>query len=295
MRFSPKKLISGLKRFFRQISSQLKLAFRTLKAAFDRIVKADVPMIAGSLSFTTVLTLVPLLAVSLSVFHWLGGLEGLLKQLEPFIVKNLVESSGAEFSRYLMRSIRRVHSGALGISGVIGLFLASTKLFSDMETAIQRVWLVKRRRALWKRVFVYWAVMFVSPLVIAGLLGMIGSKDLGLIKIIPREAVAATLAFIGLFAIYKWVPARRVEFRPAFASALLTTVALALAQEFYAVTMRGLFRFSKIYGSLAGIPLFLLWIFLLWWIILMGATLAAILQERRDAATSPRHELRNQL
>lgn len=289
MRFAPKNLIGGIGRIFRRISLQLILGFRTLRAAYERIVRADVPMIAGSLSFTTVLTLVPLLAVSLSVFHWLGGLEDLLKQLEPFIVKNLVESSGVEFSRYLLRSIRRVHSGTLGVSGVLGLFLASTKLFSDMETAIQRVWLVKKRRALWKRVFVYWTVMFVSPLLIAGLLGMIGSKDLGLIKVVSRETVAATLALFGLFAIFKWVPERRVEFRPAFASALLTTVALALAQEFYAVTMRGLFRFSKIYGSLAGIPLFLLWIFLLWWIILMGATLAAILQERRDAVVSPRH------
>ena len=74
----------------------------------------------------------------------------------------------------------------------------------------------------------------------------------------------------------------RKVFCLAFAAALLATVGLALAQEFYASAMRGLFRFSKVYGSLAGIPLFLLWIFLLWWIILLGATITAILQERLD-------------
>ena len=268
----------------RRIRAQLTLSFSTLLAAYRRILQAEIPLIAGSLSFTTVLTLVPFLAVSLSVFHWLGGLEGLLKQIEPFILKNLVESSGVEFSRYLLKAIRRIHSGALGVTGVVGLLLASTRLFIDMEKAIQRVWLVKTKRALWKRLIVYWSVMFGGPLIVAALLGVIGSKDLGLIRIFPSELIAATLALFGLFLIYKWVPARAVEFRPAFASALLATVGLALAQEFYAGTMRELFRFSKVYGSLAGIPLFLLWIFLLWWIILLGATLTAILQERRDSS-----------
>lgn len=242
-------------------------------------------MIAGSLSFTTVLTIVPLLAVSLSVFHWLGGLEGLLKkQVEPFILKNLVESSGVEFSKYLLRSIQRIHSGAIGITGVIGLFFSSTKLFSDMEKAIQRVWMVKTKRALWKRLMVYWIVMFTGPLILAGLLGVVGSKDLGLIRIFPSELVAAAFALASLLIIYRWVPARPVDFRPAFAAALLATVGLALAQEFYAGAMRGLFRFSKVYGGLAGIPLFLLWIFLLWWIVLLGATVTAVLQERIDSA-----------
>ncbi|CAN5397030.1 hypothetical protein BH10BDE1_BH10BDE1_19630 [soil metagenome] len=268
---------------YRDTKAQLKLSFTTLLAAYRRILQAEIPLIAGSLSFTTVLTLVPFLAVSLSVFHWLGGLEGLLKQIEPFILKNLVESSGVEFSRYLLNAIRRIHSGTLGVTGVVGLLLASTRLFIDMEKAIQRVWLLKKKRALWKRLIVYWGVMFVGPLVLAALLGVIGSKDLGLIRVLSNELIAAFFALLGLFFIYKWVPARPVEFRPAFASALLATVGLALAQEFYAGAMRGLFRFSKVYGSLAGIPLFLLWIFLLWWIILLGATLTAILQERRDA------------
>ncbi len=276
-------LSENLGTWARRCKSQIAVSYRMFGATYKRIQQAEIPLIASSLSFTTVLTLVPFLAVSLSVFHWLGGLDGLFKQVEPFILKNLVESSGVEFSRYLQKAIRRIHSGAIGLTGVVGLLLASTRLFLDMETAIQRVWLFRKKRALWKRLMVFWGVMFVGPLLIATLLGVMGSKDLGLIKIFRNELVAAFFSTVGLFVIYKWVPARRVEFRPAFASALLATVGLALAQEFYAGTMRGIFRFSKVYGSLAGIPLFLLWIFLLWWIILLGATLTAILQERRDA------------
>lgn len=256
--------------------------WRILVATWRRIQLADIELIAGSLSYTTVLSLVPLLAVSLSVFQWLGGLDGLLKQVEPFILKNLAESSGVELSRHLSRAIRRVHSGALGVGGVLGVFLASTKLFTDMERAIHRVWLLKKRRALWKRLAVYWTVMFTAPLLLAATLGVLSFRGLGFLKVIPHQAITALFAFMGLFAIFKWVPARKVEVRPALASALLATAGLALAQEFYAGIMRSLFRFSKVYGSLAGIPLFLMWVFLFWWIILMGATLTALLQERLD-------------
>ncbi len=256
--------------------------WRILLAAFRRIQQADIELVAGSLSYTTVLSMVPLLAVSLSVFQWLGGLDGLLKQVEPFILQNLAESSGVELSRHLSRAIRRVHSGALGVGGVVGVFLASTKLFTDMERAIHRVWLLKKRRALWKRLAVYWTVMFTAPLVLAATLGVLGTKGLGFLKAIPHQSITVVFAFAGLFAIFKWVPARKVEIGPALASALLATGGLALAQEFYAGIMRSLFRFSKVYGSLAGLPLFLMWVFVFWWIILMGATLTALLQERLD-------------
>lgn len=253
-----------------------------MRATYSRVHQADLPIVAGSLSYMTVLTLVPLLAVSLSVFHLLGGLEDLLKQLEPFLFKNLIESSGAEVNRYLERAIRRVHSGAIGVGGIIGVFLASTKLFHDMEAAIQRVWIATKRRALWKRVLVYWVVMFIGPLLVAALLGALGKKGLDVVKVIRLESIAATLAFVGLLFIYKWVPARRVEFRPAIAAAALATAALALAQEFYSNLMRSIFRFSKLYGSLTGLPLFLIWVLVIWWIVLLGAALTAVLQERRD-------------
>lgn len=276
----------------RQLLDHFGNGWRILVATWRRIQQADIELIAGSLSYTTVLSLVPLLAVSLSVFQWLGGLDGLMKQVEPFILKNLAESSGVELSRHLSRAIHRVHSGALGVGGVLGVFLASTKLFTDMERAIHRVWLLKKRRALWKRLVVYWSVMFLAPLMLAATLGVLSIRGLDFLKVIPHRSITAIFAFIALYAIFKWVPARRVEVRPALAAALVATAGLALAQEFYAGIMRSLFRFSKVYGSLAGVPLFLMWVFVFWWIILMGATLTALLQERLDRLSESQSERR---
>ncbi len=242
---------------------------------------SDAPILAGSLAFTTVISLVPLLAVSMSVFLAFGGLDSLLQKLEPFLLSNLVEASGAEFSRALRRSIHRVHSGALGFWGVFGLLIASTKLFHDMERAVQRVWQITTKRSLLRRIIVYWLVMFLAPLAVAGALGILGSKDLDLIAHLPKRTIALSFVLITFTAIYKYVPARLVHWRSAFISAVIATAAIGVVQEFYVKFMKNIIRINKVYGSLASVPLFLLWLLILWWICLAGVANSAVLEERR--------------
>jgi membrane protein len=243
---------------------------------------SDVQILAGNLAFVTVISLVPLLAVSLSVFSAYGGFDSLLKKIEPFILQNLVEASGAELSKAIRRSVHRVHSGALGAAGVVGLFLASTKLFNDMETAVQRVWRIRTRRPIALRLLLYWLIMFLGPLVLAFTLGVLGSRDLGLVQILPQSALAVALAFLTLVVIYKFVPARIVSWQAAFTGAVFASTGIALAQAFYAEITRNVLRYNKIYGSLASFPIFLIWLLVLWWIFLVGVALSAVIQNRRD-------------
>ncbi|HVK60763.1 MAG TPA: YihY/virulence factor BrkB family protein [Bdellovibrionales bacterium] len=242
---------------------------------------SDAPILAGSLAFTTVISLVPLLAVSLSVFMAYGGLESLFQKIEPFILQNLVEASGAEISRLLRRSIQRVHSGAIGFWGILGLLVASTKLFYDMERAVQRVWRLKANRSLFGRILIYWLVMFLTPLVLAGLLGVLSSKDVNFFAHVPKKTFAAAFVFFAFVGIYKFVPACRVHWRSALTSAVVATASVALVQVFYSGIMKNILRMNKVYGSLAGVPIFLLWLLVMWWICLAGVALSAVLEERR--------------
>jgi membrane protein len=242
---------------------------------------SDAQILAGSLAFTTVISLVPLLAVSLSVFMAYGGLESLLQKVEPFILQNLVEGSGAQVSKGVRRAIERVHSGALGFWGVFGLLIASTKLFHDMERAVEKVWQNKVRRSLLQRLLIYWLVMFLAPLALAGALGIMGSQDIMIYWHLPKRTVALTFVFIAFTMIYKFVPSRVVHFRSAFLAAIVATASVAIVQEFYARSMKNLILFSKVYGSLASVPLFLLWLLILWWICLAGVALSAVLEGRR--------------
>jgi membrane protein len=238
-----------------------------------------------------VISFIPLLAVSLSVFSAYGGFESLVSKIEPFIIHNLVEASGVEASRYIRRVVRRIHSGALGLSGVIGLLFTSTKLFHDMETAVQRVWQVRSHRLFLKRIVVYWLVMFIGPLILAAALGAIGSRDLGLLKIVPKDAIAAVFTFIALLSIYKLVPAVKVSWRSSLISAITTTGAILLAQAFYAVIIKRVFMLGKMYGSFASVPIFLIWILVLWWICLAGVALTATLEKgRTDVANGSGRE-----
>ncbi|RYZ79070.1 MAG: YihY family inner membrane protein [Proteobacteria bacterium] len=243
--------------------------------------ESDLSILAGSLAFSTVISLVPLMAVSLSVFTAFGGMETLLHRIEPFILHNLVDASGAEISRGIRRSIARVHSGALGVGGAIGLLIASSKLFYDMERAVQRVWGIENDRRFWRRLVVYWILMFLGPLALAAILGLVGSKDVSRLAKIPRGTVVLIIEFIAIFAFYKVVPSTFVKIKAAFISAVVAVAAIGLAQAFYSTIMRTFLNVNKVYGSLASVPLFLIWLLVLWQICLTGVALCAVLNQGR--------------
>jgi membrane protein len=255
----------------------------TFLQTYQQINTSDVSTLAGSLAFSTAVSLVPLLAVSLSVFTAFGGLESLLHRIEPFILHNLVDASGAELSRTIRGAIDRVHSRTLGVGGALGLMVASTKLFHDMEKAVHRVWGFTSERKIWRQFLIYWILMFLGPLLLAAILGALGSKDLGLIGPLPRAVVVLSFEFLTLLSIYKFVPSIHVAWISALSSAFLATVSVGIAQAFYSTIMKTFFNTNKVYGSLASVPLFLIWILILWRICLTGTAYCAVLEKRRLA------------
>ena len=253
----------------------------TIQQTYQQINISDVSTLAGSLAFSSAVSLVPLLAVSLSVFTYFGGLDSLLNRIEPFILHNLVDASGAELSKTIRIAIDRVHSKTLGLGGGLGLLIASTKIFYDMEKAVHKVWGLSSDRKVWRQFLIYWLLMFLGPLAVAIVLGLLGSKDIGLIGPLPRAIVLVSFEFLTLVSIYKFVPSIYVSWVSALASASLATFALAVAQSSYSTIMKTVFNTNKVYGSLASVPLFLIWILILWWICLTGVAYCAVLEKRR--------------
>lgn len=268
---------------FHRFRAFLRLSQRVALQTLRDIKKSDVQILASSLAFATVISIVPLLAVSLSVFKFYGGFESLIKKIEPFLLQHLVAGSGTDVSQALQKAITRVHSKTLGFGGAIGLMFASTKLFHDMETAVHRIWQTKPKRSIFVRVLVYWGIMFLGPLALAVALGVWTSKDLGLMLYLPRRTFSTALVWIGLFCIYKFVPNTRVDFRPAFWSSFLAAMSMLIAQETYAEITKNILRYNKVYGSLASIPIFLLWVLVLWWICLGGIAFCASMQNQMEA------------
>lgn len=236
-------------------------------------------LLANSLTYSTVISLIPFFAVSLSVFHAFGGLDKLYSEFEPIIVQNLASAAGKAALENLQGIIFKIKPQALGLLGFLGLLVTSTTLLIDMEAAVQKIWDVKIKRSFTFRVFFSWLIIFLGPLVLAALVGALYS-DKGAFFYLHRNYFNAALLWLLVGLAYKFVPSVHVSNRSAIASAIVTTIALAAGEKIFTLLTKSIFTYSKVYGSLAAIPIFLLWLSILWRIFLVGAALCAVLNKK---------------
>lgn len=239
-------------------------------------------LVASSLAYTTLLSIIPLLAVSFALFHAFGGMEKLYDAIRPIIISNLAESSGDTAMETIEHFIGNIHAGALGISGLIGLFITSISMFSSAEKAINQIWNTEAARPLFQRIAYYWFFISLGPFGFAIILGVTSGTTLSWTKAIPSGFWGFLMIAALFFSIYKWVPHRKVNWTPPLIAGLVTALGWQLARFGYHIYVKNFVSYDKVYGALGAIPIFLLWIYIVWIIILSGAALAAILQKRFD-------------
>lgn len=257
-----------------------------LKETRQIFVDAQLPLNASSLAYTTVLSIIPLLAVSFSIFKAFGGLETLYKTIEPYILSNLAEGTGDEAILHIQSFISNIHAGALGATGLVGLIITCMSLLLSVEKAIHRIWGEKVTRGFFHRISSYWLIITLGPLTAAMLVGYATTTQLPMSALLPSGWGSAIMGYVTSTAIFvlifKGVPSRKVDWTPALLSAMLSAVAWSVARWSYALYNQKVLTYSKIYGSLGAIPILLLWIYIVWLIVLSGAALTYGLQKRRD-------------
>ncbi len=239
-------------------------------------------MAASSLAYTTILSIVPLLAVSFSIFKAFGGLEKLYDSFKPLIIANLAESSGEVALQFIDQFVSKAHAGAMGVGGMIGLLVTSLSLLSSVEKAINRIWNATIQRTFFQRISAYWLFITLGPVAMAAALGASSSANLSFTRVLPQGFLGFMMIWGLFFAVYKWVPNRKVNWTPPLIGGLLTSVCWTLAKMGYGLYVTRVVAYNKIYGSLGAVPIILLWIYILWTVILGGAVLAFVLQRRLD-------------
>lgn len=254
-----------------------------------QITDGEVRLLANSLAFSSVLALIPLFAVSLSVFHAFGGLDKLYLDFEPIVMQNLAEAAGKIALENLQTLILHLKPQALGLLGFLGLLLTSTNLLWDMELAVQKVFGSNVHRSITFRIFFSWLIIFLGPLVLASVTGFLFSNKTG-IFFRNKSLLNTSFLLFTVYVIYRYVPRLRVFNRAAAIGAIFTTVCLVLGQKIFTYLALKIFNYSKLYGSLAAIPVFLLWISILWLIFLIGVALCATLNRRFETASAPKSE-----
>jgi len=253
----------------------------TCKDVIKQVRDSQIPLVASSLAYTTILSIIPLLAVSFAIFQSFGGLNKLYEVIEPMILENLAHGSGKETSEAIKQFLGKINAGALGATGFVGLILTSMSMLSSFEKAINRIWQTTISRTMFQRISAYWLFITLGPLSFAVIMGVVTSNKMS-IKLLPNGTAFFFIAVAAFTAIYKWIPNRAVSWWSALIAACITSGLWNLARFGYAIYTKQFVAYNKIYGSLGAIPIFLVWIYILWIIILSGAAISAAVQKRFD-------------
>lgn len=253
--------------------------------ALKQMRDGELQLVAASLSFSTVLAIIPFIAVVLATLKFVGGgFELFYPKVQQLFLHNLRETAGAAAARTIRGFLNNISAGKMGATGAIFLIATSFRLLHDMEVGIHRLWNVKNSRLVYKRLLFYWLLILLLPFALALYVSFVSLENVSAVRrLLPRGVSDFGFVWVALVIVYKFVPNLKVNWAPVFISSGLTALVLYVAQKGLTWVTGQLFNYDKIYGSFAAIPVLLIWILTIWYIILGGVAVCASLQKRRKA------------
>lgn len=263
------------------------MRFIVMRFDQDRCVQA-----AASLTFTTLLSLVPLITIALTLFSAFPVFEDFSSQIKIYLLNNLMpDMAGKIITQYM----RQFTDSAMRLTAVGIVLLAATAMMMmlTIDEAFNTIWRVAHPRPLLKRLVIYWAVLTLAPLLIGASLSLtswlVGLSmgyarhvpvfGVGVLKVLPL--LFTTLAFAMLF---RLVPNRYVPRTHALVGALVAAVVFESMNRVFGYYVSHFPTYKLVYGAFASVPIFLMWIYLSWLTILFGAVIAASMSHWRTPA-----------
>lgn len=242
---------------------------------------------AGALAFTTLLALVPLIALMFSLFKGVGGVES---TLQPFLVEQLAFGS-QEVSEKILSYVENVSAGQLGAVGLGALILSVITMLNNVEKSFNHIWGVTSTRPF-LRVFAYYSsLVIVGPVFIMAVISMTTSlKNQAFVQILLDQPVVGTTAYL-LFQIvpyvamwfffifiYLFIPNLKVNLSAAVIGGIFAGTLWMLTQGLYVDLQIGVSRYNAIYGTMAALPILMIWIFISWLIVFLGLEMTYVFQ-----------------
>ncbi len=256
----------------------------------DRLFQA-----AAALAYTTVFALVPLAMVVFGVLSAFPVFNEWSDQLTDYIFSNFVPSAASSVSGYLKQF--SASAGKLTAAGVIALVVSLLITLNSVEATFNRIWRVGTSRPQLSRFLVYWTVLTLGALVAAASLAIsvrffalpvFATSGGKILQTLSLTLAPILIEFAAIAAIYRVVPHRTIKLRYAVAGALLATILLELIKWALGVYLGSFNSYQNIYGQIAVLPILLLWIYLGWIAILLGASFASAISAFRYQPVSMR-------
>jgi len=244
---------------------------------------------AGMLTYATLLSLVPLMVVVVSIVAALPGAEAWGEQIQNFAFENFVPAAREEVQQKLDEIIQVLRNGQGGLTATMGFFLLVTALIlmHHIENAMNRTFGVKSARSLVNKFVVYWSALSLGPILLGASLALSSIffslqiinevRSVGPVGSLMQSITPFMVGALAFFMTFMIVPNRRVPWKPTLIAAITTAILFELAKKGFGLYVSTFDGYTRLYGALAAIPIFLVWVHLAWSIILFGATLAASL------------------
>ena len=255
----------------------------TAVTLLERFREDRLALTAGSLTFTSVISIVPLATVMLALFSAFPIFSTLQETLQRYFAANLFPDT---IAKPVLGAITQFSTRAnrLGLVGLAVLVISAIALMLTIDKALNAIWRVRKPRPIAQRVLVYWSAMTLGPLLLAVSLtassyavgaargyGQIAPHGFGVVIAVLEFVLLAT----GFMALFHFVPNTYVRWRHALAGGLFVALGIVGVKRLIALYFSTVPTYSMIYGAFATVPIFLIWIFLCWIVVLLGAVIAA--------------------
>ena len=255
----------------------------TLKTLRLRFREDKLGLTAGSLTFTTLISLVPLVTVMLAIFSAFPMFASFQSALQTYFLQSLVPDSIAKpvlaaLTQFASKSNR------LGTVGLAFLVITALALMLTIDRTLNAIWRVRTPRPMAQRVLVYWSAATLGPLLLGvslSLTSYVLSASKGLVGALPGgvslllNTIEFALLAAGMAGLFHYVPNTHVRWRHAISGGIFVAAGFELAKKLLAWYLAQVPTFAVVYGAFATVPIFLVWIYLSWVIVLLGAVVAA--------------------
>lgn len=247
---------------------------------------------AGSLTFTTLLALVPFLTIMLMIFSAFPVFTDLSNQFKVFLLTNLVPSFAGKIITVYMKQFSE-NATRLTAMGIGSLLATALMMILTIERTFNEIWRVHEPRPLFRRVVLYWAAITLGPFLLGGSLSLtswILAESADYVHYLPYigrgllDSVPWLLSVLAFSLLYYAVPNCHVPWRHALLGGAIGAVLFELVKRGFAMYLKAFGSYKMVYGAFASIPIFLLWVYVVWSTILFGAVLTATLSYWRQGA-----------
>lgn len=270
-----------------QKTTELGLAFSHYLMA--RMKHDRVNVNAGYLAYITLLSIVPMLAVLLSILSSFSVFADVGVVIQKFIINNFVPASGDAVHNALQEFV--ANTGKMTAVGSGFLFIAAMMLISNIDKNLNYIWRVKDKRRPVHSFSMYWMVLTLGPILVGA--SIAATSYVTSLTLLQNETVSGLynfvirklpliLSFFTFFGLYLLVPNKKVNFSHAAAGSLVAALLFELSKKGFAAYITQFPSYQLIYGALAAIPILFVWVYLCWLIVLVGAEVTAALGEREQ-------------